>query len=426
MFIRLSLLIVFLSFGWIGASQLSPQTLTEDDIQALFNNAEKGLPAKQPESLPELLVQLGFNYYVPTSKEFHTDAKTMVQTISSYCEQLNTANLDTYKSEPILSAQTAAENAWLKTMGTYHKILAAPLGPIYESTREIASAIYSWPLMNECGMHVEMLAVKNQGQFNPKSLYTSKGLMAVEFGLFKDLETTTCNTRNKSFAKVHEWIKIDDFTKTKDLCGLAKAAAEDVVVQGQRLAEAWDLEGRNFTRQIINGSEFESFKYALNRITDSMFTMIEVAKDVQLGKPLGLHKDCLDESGKCPADVEHKWSQTSIEGLIKQFESLEFILNQGGLGAFISAQGFPSISQSLQFEIQVLLQQLAEVQKLGSLQEQVMNLNPEDCENTTVSNNLVPICAVQRQTRVLVHILRSEMLPALVLDAPLVYQGDND
>ena len=125
-------------------------------------------------------------------------------------------------------------------------------------------------------------------------------------------------------------------------------------------------------------------------------------------------------------DVENKWSQTGLHALEKQFEGLALILNEGGLGAYLTAQGFPGIYQSLVEQNQMILDQIAEVKKLGTLNEQIQNLNVTDCENTTESNNLVPVCGIQRQTRVLVQTFRSEFFPALILDAPLVYQGDND
>jgi hypothetical protein len=350
----------------------------------------------------------------------------MVQAVANYCSALENATSESYKSDEVLGLKSQAQQAWLAAMGSYHQIFTAPFGPVYENARDIANNIYSWPLMNECGMHVEMVDIKTSGQFNSKTLYSSKGLMAVEFGLFKDLETTTCNTRNKAFNKVHDWLKNDEFSKTKDMCGLAKVAAQGVQVQSEKLVQAWALDSGNFTRRMVDGSEFESFKFVLNRITDGLFTMMEGVKDVQLGKPMGLHKDCLDASGKCVNDIENKWSQTGLNALEKQFEGLDMILNQGGLGAYLTAQGFPGIYQSLVDQNQIILDQIAGVKKLGTLNEQIQNLNVTDCENTTETNNLVPVCAVQRQTRVLAQTFRSEFFPALILDAPLVYQGDND
>ena len=297
MFKRLLILTVFLSFGWLGASQISNQNLTDEQIEALMVKAQGGQLESENFGLAELLVQMGTNYYIPTSQELASNSKNMAQAITQYCGALENSTQDSFKSDEVLKLKSEAEQAWLAAMGSYHKIFAAPFGPVYANSREIANNIYSWPLMNECGMHVEMVDIKTSGAFNPRTLYSSKGLMAVEFGLFKDLDSTTCNTRNKAFNKVHEWLKNDEFSKTKDMCGLAKVAAEDVALQSEKLVEAWSIDSGNYTRSMVDGSEYESFKFALNRITDGLFTMIEVAKDVQLGKPMGLHKDCLDASG---------------------------------------------------------------------------------------------------------------------------------
>lgn len=426
MFKRVLILTLFLSFGWFGISKVANQNLSEEQIQNLIAETQSGNIDTADFGLDDLLIQLAVGYYIPTSEELSANSQSMLQNIQNYCNILSASTAESFKSDDVVAAKSAAQSAWLETMGTYHKIFTAPFGPLYNNTRDIANNLYSWPLMNECGMHVEMVNIKETGAFDPKSLYTSKGLMAVEFGLYKDVETTTCNTRNARFKKVHEWLKNDEFSKSKDMCALAKTAAVDVQAYAAQLAEAWSVSNGNYAKKMVDGSEYESFKFAFNRITDGLFTMIEVAKDVQLGKPLGLHKDCLNPDGKCPEDVEHKWSQTGLEALEKQFEGLGIVLNDGGLGTYLTAQGHEGIYQSLLRLNQIVLDQISEVKKLGTLKEQIQNLNKNDCENTTESNNLVPVCAIQRQTRTLVQTFRSEFFPALVLDAPLVYQGDND
>lgn len=423
MFKKILVLVLFLSFGWLGASKSSNENLPAELINSLFQKSQsETLNPDSKLNLGELLVQLGVKYYAPTTQTLADDSETLVSKLQDYCSALeHNAN-----SDIISNAKTEAENSWHQTMLSFHKVFAAPFGPLYDNARELSNNIYSWPLMNECGMHVELVEIKNKGQFTPNALYTSKGLMAVEFALFKDLNTTTCNTRNQKFAPVHAWLKLGDQEKALDMCKLALVSAQDVVVNTNKLTAAWDVNAGNHTQKMVDGSTYESFNFTLNRITDGIFTMIEVAKDTQLGKPMGLHRDCLNAEGKCVDDIEHKWSQTGLDAIEAQFIAFKDILNQGGLGAHLNQQGHPQIYKNLIDQNDVLLKLISDVKTLGSLNEQVEALNVKDCANTTETNHIVPVCAIQRQIRVLVHTFRSELFPALHLTAPLVYQGDAD
>lgn len=422
MFKKVLLLSLFLGFGWVGASKISNETLSLETIEAYINKAQShSLQEDSKLNLGELLVYLGVHYYSPVAQNLLHSTSSMVQTIETYCQSLDTEDIDSQQQ-----AQNDAQNAWAESMKAYHRAFTAPFGPLYDNSREISNNIYSWPLMNECGIHVELIEVKEKGHLSSNALYTSKGLMAVEFGLFKDLTTTTCNKRNPKFQKVHDWLTLSEKEKIKDMCRFSLTVAKDVYSYTQKLADHWQADTNNYTFQMVNGSQYESFNLALNKITDGIFTMIEVAKDTQLGKPLGLHKDCLNAEGKCPEDVEHKWSQMGLEAIEAQFEALKGILTSGGLGAHLNEVGHEDIYSRLLNQTNIILDHIASVKNLGTLNDQIKNLDPKACEQTTETNNLVPVCGIQRQIRVLVHMFRSEFFPALHLQAPIVYQGDSD
>ncbi len=419
---HLLLLIAFLCFGWLGASKSSSEKISDQEIKGLISKANSEISPKNL-NLGALLAQLGVQYYAPTAKNFLTEASSMVEKIGTYCDILSSSSVD---AEFTSDLKYEARQAWTETMGAYHKMSTAPFGPIYSNSRELANNIYSWPLAYECGMHMEMLAVKSSGQLDASSLYTSKGMMAVEFGLFKDLDSTDCNQRNKRFQKVHEWLRLSTAEKTKDMCNLALAAANDVLDQAHTLNQAWDVAGSNYTAKMIDGSNFESFKSVLNEITDQFFTMLENAKDVQLGKPLGLHKDCLDQSGKCVENIEHKWSQTGLNALKMQFLGFSQILDQGGLGAYLTNQGFKDIYVDLSNQTDELTKYVDKVSQFGTLNELVSAAPVKECEDSTDKNELVPVCTLQRKIRKLTQTIRADFFPALQLNAPLVYQGDAD
>lgn len=426
-------LVLFLGFGWLGASKTSNESLSTEKAESLISNAlnwNYQTANSQDFTLGHLLIQLGVGYNVPAAADLKLKSSVLFQEIKTYCDTMieggHSMLTDEENIEVINNLHEKAQMAWVDTMKSYHRMVAAPYGPIYDNSKVILNHLYSWPLMNECGMHTEMIQIKETGDFDPKALYTSKGLMAVEFGLFKDLNSTTCNARNPRFKKVHDWLTLDETQKSKDMCGLALKAAESVQIYANQLDEAWRLDSGNATKNLVSGSEFESFQVVLNKITDGLFTTIEVSKDTQLGKPLGLHKDCLNADRKCTDDIEHKWSQTSFEAIEQQFLGLKQVFNEGGLGTYLKSKGFDDIYQKIIAQTDVILNHIDEVKKLGNFKQQISDMDSKSCEATTENNNLVPVCGVQRQIRVLVHTFKSEFFPALSLNAPLVYQGDAD
>lgn len=415
-------LILFVSFGWFGSTQVRNENINLETFTSYVQQILSGSSfVTETYSLDQFFVQLGVNFFIPNSNELDNKTKQLTQDISNYCTSLETDPTSSENQNLLLIAQ----KSWKDSSLSYHKILSVPFGPIYDNSREIANNIYSWPLMYTCGMHVQMLAIKDTGNFDSKALYTSQGLMAVEFALFNDLKTTDCNN-NKRFAKVHEWLsKSDEATKRLDLCKLALKSSEIVNSNTSKLRSSWSLEEGNYTFNMVNGSVYENFKAELNLLTDSMF-YFEVAKDIQLGKPLGLHKDCLNTDKKCPDDIEHKWSQIGLDAIEMQFVGLNQIFNEGGFGQYLSSQGHEDIYKKAVDLNNSIIANIQNIKTLGTLNEQIETMNVNDCQNTTETNVLVPICGLQRQIRLVNHLFKSEILPALSLNAPLVFQGDAD
>ncbi len=414
--------IVFVSFGWFGSTQVRNENINLETFSKYVQSLTSGdLFEIEDYSLDKFFVQLGVNYFIPNSEDLAKNTTELKENIVAYCSDLETHGA----SEKSKVSLDSAKTSWTKTMLSYHKILSAPLGPIYDNSREIANNIYSWPLMNTCGMHTQMISIKETGNFDSKALYTSQGLMAVEFALFNDLTTTECGN-NKRFKKVHDWISgTDETIKKLDMCKLALKTSELVEANTAKLKSAWAIDEGNFTFNMVNGTVFENFQAELNLLTDSMF-YFEVAKDIQLGKPLGLHKDCLSSEKKCPADIEHKWSQIGLESIEMQFVGLNQIFNEGGFGQYLTSKGHVDIYNKVVQLNEEIIANIQNLKTLGSINQQIEVMNVDDCRNTTETNILVPICGLQRQIRLVSHLFKSELLPALSLNTPVIFQGDAD
>ena len=328
-----------------------------------------------------------------------------------------------------------AQLTWKEAMLNYHFLDAAPIGPLTDPQLRLGEQIYSWPYMNLCGVDHEVLKAKNEKNlYQAPELFTLKGLAVLEYLLFDEVRGTECNPRNPRNQVVVEWTQEPDTIKKQDRLFYARIIAQDLVKKTRSLESFWDPQGYNFTYRLMSGRLNLTLKEAVNTLSDSMFN-IEKVKDVKLGKPLGLYKDCLSENKKCPESIEHLWSHISldaVEAQVKGFESVFLGRDQGhqhngfGFDDFLISMNRQDVAESMQQNLDLFYASLKQVQTLGSMESQVLDMNAEACQNSTIENKLVPICSMFQDLRQITTKMKTEFLVALSLRAPPTYQGDND
>ncbi|MBX3021352.1 MAG: imelysin family protein [Bdellovibrionales bacterium] len=373
-----------------------------------------------------MLANIGLNVIAPQARLLRMNAEFLETSIAQMCEGLKTG------SNESAGLEQTARARWEQTMLAFHKLDAAPVGPIMANGRFLADNIYGWPNFNGCGIDIEVVKLKDSGVPNHRLLFTTRGLGAVEYLLFENTLGTMCNPRNASHKPALEWAKLDAAEKKIDRCGFAVQIARDLSEHSRLLAEEWDRNNGNFSKTMIDGTRYKSVHEAVNALSDSIFS-VETMKDQRLGRPLGLHKDCLSADGKCAELAEHPWSGLALQAMQARLQGFRAVLlgksdfrDGYGFDDALKGMGRSDVTEHLLQWTDKALTTANETSKLGSLQEQIRAMNADECKATTVDNKLVPICALFREVRQLTVMMKTEFLTALSLRAPITHQGDND
>lgn len=380
-------------------------------------------PNEQPFTEERMLVNIGVNVIAPQVRRFRLQTELLQNQVQEYCQALQT-------EEDIERKEENVREQWIEAMLEYHRLEAAPVGPLSDSQLVLASKIYSYPYTNTCGLdfHIARGNIANL----PQLPFSIKGLATLEYLLFEPTLNSSCNPN--AFPDTHRWAaEVEPLQKKKDRCQWAQALSEDLTANARLLERYWDVDEGNYTKSLIDGSLYPSPRKATNAVSDALFA-IENLKDQRLGKPLGLHKDCPEERASCPEMAEHPYSGIALEAqaqslrFFKQvFMGTQFLGLPGyGFDDLLAAHGHIQTAPQLEALVNRALQTNTRLREQGSLREQIAQLDPLACENSTPDNRLEELCAYQKEVREIVNFLKTDILTALSLVAPPVYQGDND
>lgn len=372
----------------------------------------------------KLLVNVGVNFLAKSARGFSLEAQLLEERVREYCSAIDQGG--TGESE-----LSGARSQWKRAMLGYHALEAVAVGPLTDSGRFLADNIYSWPYFNACGVDLEAMKLAESRKSNPKKLFTVKGLRALEYLLFEPSLVTACSAANP---KAREWTALPTAEKRRQRCAYALDLAQELSGHARTLEQAWDPAKGNFTKTLVDGSRYPSVSDAVNALSDGLY-FLEIVKDQKIGRPLGRHKDCVDAAGKCPGDVEHRYSGISLEALgaqLKAFQTAFFgSTNPDGRGVgfddFLRHKGRGDVVDSIRRDLDRALSTLEEASSRGSFQEQIGAMNPGECGATTVTNRKVPLCAFFQDVRSVATTMKVEVLTILKLRAPPFFGGgDND
>lgn len=397
---------------------------TKNQIQSGFKPFPEGYdPNQGPFSQEKLIANIGLNVIVPATQALRLQAEILNLELENWV----TKKTRTEEQKELIQLQ------WKKVMTQFHFLEGIPLGPLSDKQLGLAEQIYSWPYSNLCGVDHEVLKFSISNQTAIPSLFTLKGLSVLEYLLFDETYTTTCNPQSARNRPVVQWTLKNSSEKELDRMFYASKLTQDLLDKTKQLEALWNPNTNNFTMSLLDGSLYpEGIKDAVNAMSDSLFS-VEKLKDLKMAKPLGLHKDCLNESKKCPESVEHTWSQISFASIKAQAQGFQAAfngegrnLNGFGFDDFLVSMGRQDVSTKLNENLDQFLRSLEIVESELTFQQQIEAMNVLDCSNSTIQNRIVPVCSMFQDLRVLTTQMKTEFLIVLSLRAPPTYQGDND
>lgn len=371
-------------------------------------------------TVEKMLVNIGTNVIAKNVHEFALQTSILSNRLARYCEDLD-SGVETPATEKI------AKDQWEATMLAYHTIDVAPVGPLSAAGRYLGDHIYGWPLLDPCGIDQETAKLA-AGNPTKQLLVSLKGLGALEYMLFDKTYGSSCRKILNPLA--FEWAKKETLTKKQERCKYAQYITQDLVDKAAQLDRAWSPTQGNYTKTLIDNTQFKSAKAAVNALTDSMFNL-EKLKDEKLAIPMGVSEKCLNADRKCSDLAEHAWSGLAIRAVAAEVAGFKQIfwgstntkVRAFGFDDYLVSVGHGDIPLEIETYLNTALQQAPLADAQGSLQEQIANSNTHLCLDDTQNS---PLCLVFKNVRNTMTSMKTELLLILALEAPPLFQGDND
>lgn len=360
----------------------------------------------------KLLLNIGLNFVVPHLKDFAFQTELLRRRVNEMCPTIDTPRED----QTLIQSQLA----WKETMLTWHRLKAAEFGPVLDNNGEISLKVYSWPLVNHCGVDRLVVDLKRTGKPERKLGFTSQGLAALEYLLFEPSLNVQCNLN--ASPQEAAWNQLPASEKRLDRCRAAQFLAEDLESIGKALLQKWDPQQGNYSKRMISASNLRD---VVNMVSDSLF-YIEKVKDRKLAQPLGMTSAC--QADRCLETAEHPWTDIGLQAIEANLVGLSQIFwgqktpNAAdgiafGFDDYLVTAGRADLTEQLSAKLRLALERAKVVSGKGGFKEQLRK---------TVAGECGELCELHQEVRDLSRLLKTDFLTALDLRPPRTIEGDND
>ena len=272
----------------------------------------------------QVLSHLSSDVVLATYSEFSAAVVELDAATAAYAASLNGENRD------------AARAAWRTAMAVWQKAEMMQVGPAgvmgeVVGGLDLRDEIYSWPLSNACRVDQELLEETHTDTAKlAKEAVNTRGLDAIEYALFSDSTGNAC----KSTANINltgAWAALSDDVVAERRAAYAAACATLLVDRAKELVELWSTDGSGFAAQLSQpgsaSSSFASESEALNALSDALFYVDKVTKDMKLAGPVGL-SGC--ETDTCPDLLESRYAYESKAHIRNNLLGVQQLLHGAG------------------------------------------------------------------------------------------------
>jgi predicted lipoprotein len=254
---------------------------------------------------------------------------------------------ETHAADPTdVPARDAARAAWRDAMAVTQRAELMQIGPAGAMSdtlggESLRDEIYAWPEVARCRIDQEVV----EGAFADVDAFAAelvnvRGLGAIEHLLFVEGTVTACPVAPPGWGTDLEARRA------------AYAATLAVLVRrdAERLRQAWEPGGGHFLREVetagVGSGLYSSAQAALNAISDAMFYLDIVTKDMKLGTPAGVSAACTDTGAViCPDSVELSASDASFAAIRENLAAFRALFIGGEPGT--TNLGFDDLLVSL-------------------------------------------------------------------------------
>jgi uncharacterized protein len=349
-----------------------------------------------------MLTHLATNVLLPMQAD--VDAKTagLPAAIDAYCTALDTPTHD------------AAVAAWAQAVDAWERADAVLIGPAAMNQKDLRYKIYSWPLLAPCGLDRDTVTYWTAPASYDIALQppNERSLLAIEYLLFTTNTAHTCPTEPVGWTGLGP-----DLPKAR--CKLAHAIATDVAAQTAAVHTAWRTDGGNYVGVLStagqSGSSISSAHEGVNRLSDGLFYVDRILKDMKIAEPAGIAANvCATVEMPCLAEVELSLSNRSSFAIRANLDALERVftgVDGPSFDDFLRAVGQDELAQRMTTNLD------AAIAKANAL--------PDDFV-TTLQTNRPLVVDTHAAITLFTTDLKTQFLTVLALDIPDDVAADND
>ena len=320
-------------------------------------------------------------------------------------------------------AERDITNNWYNTMSTFQFLVANPMEPLRANMNRISNEMYAWPVDNKFAVNAELIKASEQGEGYEMQLAASrKGLSTIERLIFNKAALLGPGLSGRLRPEEEAFNNLPPASRLRARCLVISQMVDDVAIQAETLFQEWDINQKQYPRQMLQRLAGGAQPMILNEVSDGLF-YLEKVKDFKLGRPLGQNVRCRKDL--CPDDVEHALSGAGIESLRANFEAFRAgMLGEQGPGflTLVREVGRGELADNMQSLVEGMAASLAAVEDLGDLRAQVAAVDKAQCLNV---DSPLPICRLFFQWKAFSTLYRTDFMTALNLNPPRT-EADND
>lgn len=268
------------------------------------------------------------------------------------------------------------------------------------------------------------------------ALIDNPGINTLEFLIFANVTGENfCNDGASNFQNIEDWLnntRIED--KKSDLAAAVHLTSKILFEKLNKINNTNKVLYNNGESDLILSSKSTQKAY------DSMVIFIDkILKDKKVAEPLGFDRNSCAFTLACPTAVEHQLSGFSFYAIANNMEGIMAVFNQNpgmikqplskGLFQYLAVNKKQGVAQKF-FDNILEAHKIAtslQGQNYMDLAEAVNNEQGKaDCENTTVENNLMPVCALYKSIKSLSDFAKIDLRLALALSETKEVESDGD
>ncbi|MDQ3337812.1 MAG: imelysin family protein [Myxococcota bacterium] len=359
-----------------------------------------------------MLAHLSSNVLLPMQAAFDAKAAALPAVVSAYCDALDAGAVG--------ATRDAAVTAWAAAVDSWEQADAVLIGPAAMTEKDLRYKIYAWPLLAPCGLDRDTAS-----RWASEASYdiavqppNERSLLAIEYLLFSTDTNHTCPLEPAGWSALAA-----DLPRAR--CRLAHALAVDVAARGAQLHAAWRADGGNYVGDLANagksGSSIRSAQEGVNRISDGLFYVDRIVKDMKLAESAGIATNsCATVQTPCVAEVELRLSDRATPAIRANLVALRAVFTGSATAGSTDGTSFDDFLRAVgQGELadRMISNLDASIAKANALPESFVG---------ALSSSYADVVAAHKAINLFTDDLKTQFLTVLALDIPDEVASDND